>query len=314
MNQDLIHGTIDMHLHSHPDIAPRKTDDIELAQAAAEAGMGGIMIKSHLGSSVERAYLVQKMVPDIRVFGSLVLNYPVGGLNPHAVDSYVRLGAKEVWMPSLSAQFTLSFQRANISLEDRIAFNEAHGGASPPAGLEIQPGDPWPWSQNGHGISIVDENGKLVKEVEIILEILAAGDVILGTGHLSIPETHTLIDAAQEIGVKSVLVTHPEYMAPMSVEDQIAYSKRGVFFERCFVCITKPSKAVGGGLPFDVIVKNIRAVGVESTVLGTDFGQAHNIYPVEGMREYLQKLQEAGFSDNEIESMAIKTPSALLGI
>jgi predicted metal-dependent phosphotriesterase family hydrolase len=32
------------------------------------------------------------------------------------------------------------------------------------------------------------------------------------------------------------------------------------------------------------------------------------------MREYLQKLQEAGFSDNEIESMAIKTPKALLGI
>jgi len=314
MTQDLIRGVIDMHVHSHPDVAPRKTDDLELARAAAEAGMGGFMIKSHLGSSVERAYLVQQMVPDIRVFGSVVLNYTVGGLNPHAVEPYLRLGAKEVWMPSISAQYTLDFQRANISLEDRIAFNKAHGGASPPPTLKVQPGDPWPWSQNGHGISIVDGSGKLLSEVWVILEILAASDVILGTGHLSIPETHALIDAAHQMGVKRVLVTHPEYMPPMSIEDQITLARQGVFFERCFVSETKPSKGVGGGMPFDVIVRSIRAVGVESTVLGSDFGQANNAHPVEGMKMYLQQLYDAGFSETEIERMAIKTPSALLDI
>src|SRR5512136_706328 len=103
---DKIPGIYDMHIHSAPDIAPRKTDDLELVKAAAAAGMGGIMIKSHLGSSVERAYLVNQVVPDIRVFGGLVLNFPVGGLNPFAVDSYVRMGAKEVWMPTLSAEYT----------------------------------------------------------------------------------------------------------------------------------------------------------------------------------------------------------------
>jgi hypothetical protein len=62
MSRDLMHGAIDMHLHSHPDIAPRKANDIELAQAAAEAGMGGFIIRSHLGSSVER-YIWSADVP-----------------------------------------------------------------------------------------------------------------------------------------------------------------------------------------------------------------------------------------------------------
>ncbi len=311
---DKISGVFDMHVHTAPDIAPRKTDDLELAKAAAEAGMGGFLLKSHLGSTVERAYLINRMVPNIRVFGGLVLNFPIGGLNPFAVDSYVRLGAKEVWMPTLSAEYTLTYQRAHVPLEDRIAFNKAHGGDSIPPSMKVQPGDPWPWSRNGRGISIFDETGKIASEVWTILEILAPKDVILGTGHLSVPETHALVDAAREKGVKRILATHPEYMAPLSVEDQHVLAKKGVFFERLFVITTESSKAVGGPLPLEVIVKNIRTIGVESTVLGTDFGQAKNIHPVLAMQEYLQRLRQAGFKENEIESMTINTPKALLGI
>lgn len=112
--------------------------------------------------------------------------------------------------------------------------------------------------------------------------------------------------------MKRVLATHPEYMAPLSLDDQITLARKGVFFERCFVLTTESTKAVGGFLPLEVIVKNIRAVGVESTVLGTDFGQARNIHPVAAMKDYLQRLGEAGFKDSEIETMAVKTPMALL--
>jgi len=310
---DKIPGVFDMHIHAAPDIAPRKTDDLELARTAAAAAMGGIMIKSHLGSSVERAYLVNQIVPNIRVCGGLVLNFPVGGLNPFAVDSYARLGAREVWMPTLSAEYTLSYQKAHVPLADRIAFNQAHGGASIPPSMKVQPGDPWPWSKNGRGITILDEAGKIVPEVWTILEILAFHEVILGTGHLSVPETHALVDAARQMGVKRILATHPEYMAPLDLEDQRVLARKGVFFERCYVLIAPATKTVGGFLPFDLIVKNIRAIGVESTVLGTDFGQAANIHPVQAMQEYIQRLQEAGFKEKEIEAMAIQNPKALLG-
>ena len=180
--------------------------------------------------------------------------------------------------------------------------------------MKFQPDDPWPWSKNGRGISICDEGGKLVPEVWTILEILAPRDVILGTAHLSVPETHALVDAATQMGVKRILATHPEYMAPLSMEDQRVLARKGVFFERCYVLTTPATKTLGGFLPFEVITKNIRAIGVETTVLGTDFGQASNIHPVLGMQEYLRRLHEAGFTEGEIERMAIKKPKALLGI
>ena len=169
-------------------------------------------------------------------------------------------------------------------------------------------GDPWPWSKNGKGITIFGEDGAILPEVWTILEILAASETILGTGHLSVAETHALVDAARQMGVKRILATHPEYMAPLSVDDQLALAKKGVFFERCFLCTTVLSKAVGGPLPFSVIVNNIRAVGVESTVLGTDFGTAKNIHPVAAMEEYQKELRQAGFKESEIETMAVKTP------
>ena len=43
----LIKGSYDLHIHSAPDVMPRKANDLELARRAAAAGMGGIMLKSH---------------------------------------------------------------------------------------------------------------------------------------------------------------------------------------------------------------------------------------------------------------------------
>jgi hypothetical protein len=79
-------------------------NDIELAREAALARMSAILIKSHQNSTVERAWLVSQWIPEIRVFGGIVLNETVGGLNPAAVQLAVKLGAKQVWMPTRSAR------------------------------------------------------------------------------------------------------------------------------------------------------------------------------------------------------------------
>src|SRR5438105_5235 len=70
-------GTIDFHLHTAPDVRPRKLDDFEAARQAAARGM--------------------------RVFGGLALNAPVGGLNPAAVEIALAMGAAQIWMPTESA-------------------------------------------------------------------------------------------------------------------------------------------------------------------------------------------------------------------
>lgn len=70
----------------------------------ARAGMNAILIKSHQNSTVERAWLVSQWIPGIRVFGGIVLNETVGGLNLAAVRLAVKMGAKQVWMPTRSAR------------------------------------------------------------------------------------------------------------------------------------------------------------------------------------------------------------------
>jgi hypothetical protein len=50
-------------------VDPRRFNDLDLAREAARAGMGAILIKSHQNSTVERAWLVSKVVTGIQVFG-----------------------------------------------------------------------------------------------------------------------------------------------------------------------------------------------------------------------------------------------------
>ncbi len=285
-----------MHVHSSPDLVPRKTDDIELAHAAKEAGMGGILLKAHHGSTVDRAYLVQQMVPDINVFGTVTLNYPIGGLNPQAVEACLRMGGKEVWMPTLSAK-------------NQIEFNERKGHTRPMTPFDS--GRPGPWVRNGQGISILDESGGLLDAIWEILEIVAEAEAILGTGHLSVGEIRALAQAAKEKGVKRLLITHPELpVVRMELEDQLFLARLGAFFERCLICTTP----IGENLPMEVLSKNIRATGVDSNILSSDYGQVMNEHPVKAMEGYLEKIHQVGFNVGELERMTVAVPKSLLGL
>ena len=85
-------GVIDMHVHTNPDLRLRAYDDLELTDAAVKVGARAIVIKTHQGTTMDRAYLCNrynKIVhgnKDFTMFGSITLNHPVGGLNPAAVE------------------------------------------------------------------------------------------------------------------------------------------------------------------------------------------------------------------------------------
>ncbi|MFN3325679.1 MAG: DUF6282 family protein [Bryobacteraceae bacterium] len=271
---DFLEGAVDMHVHSAPDLDPRRYDDLELAREAARAGMGALLLKSHLGSTVERAYLVSQVVREIKVHGSIVLNEPVGGLNPAAVRVALELGAREVWMPTRSA--------AN--------HRRHHGQAG--------------------GLTVVDDCGGIVPEVEEILRLIAARQCILGSGHLAPEETVALVKRAKELGVGKVLITHPEWSAtfyPIELQRQLA-ALGGVFFERCYVSTTHRC----GFTPFPVIEDAIAAVGVETTVISTDLGQVDTPAPVDGLRLYADRLLSSGFTREQIREMARELPFRLL--
>ena len=51
----LLKGAYDMHIHTAPDVTPRKCDDLELARRLQAAGMAGCAIKSHYMDTSGRA-------------------------------------------------------------------------------------------------------------------------------------------------------------------------------------------------------------------------------------------------------------------
>jgi Family of unknown function (DUF6282) len=79
-------GVIDIHVHTAPDSVPRSIDAIDLAKLAESRGMRAIVLKNHYEPTASVAYLVQKVVPGIQVFGGIDLNLSVGGMNPIAVE------------------------------------------------------------------------------------------------------------------------------------------------------------------------------------------------------------------------------------
>src|ERR1700746_2634409 len=98
-------GAVDLHCHPYPDLFPRLADDFYIVRAARDAGMKAIVLKCHHENTVSRAYLVQRVLPGTRGLGGVVLNYYVGGINAAAVEAALRLGGKEVWMPTVDAGY-----------------------------------------------------------------------------------------------------------------------------------------------------------------------------------------------------------------
>src|SRR5512140_486648 len=69
--------------------------------------MRAVILKSHVTSTADRAAIAEAAVGGrVRVFGGIVLNRAVGGLNADAVAATLALGGRVVWLPTTSARST----------------------------------------------------------------------------------------------------------------------------------------------------------------------------------------------------------------
>src|SRR6185437_13479832 len=91
--RELLRGAYDTHVHVAPDVVERKIDDVSLARELTQLGMDGVVLKSHYGSTAERAAVVRAAVPGVQTLGAIALNRAVGGINPLAVEIAAREGA-----------------------------------------------------------------------------------------------------------------------------------------------------------------------------------------------------------------------------
>ena len=289
----LLEGAYDLHIHSAPDIMPRKGSDLDFARRAADAGMGGILVKSHYVSTADRATLVGQVVAGVRVYGALALNHAVGALNPIAVDVAGRAGARLIWFPTVDAANEVEYQKANPGGARAYWFTMQQelvekGMSRPP-------------------LSVLGEDGRVSEAARRVLEAIAAHDMILATGHLGVEEVVRLAKEAREIGVRRMVATHPEFPSiAMPVDVQVDLARQGVFMERCY------TTAFSGKVSWDEMFAAIRAVGPGGCVLATDLGQPSGPWPEEGMLDFVRRLLEAGFTEAEIRIMAVDNPRSLV--
>ena len=270
----LLQGVIDIHIHTNPDIRGRRLNDIELATEARRVGARAIVIKSHLVTTMDRAAIARVVVPEIDIFGGIVLNPHVGGLNAIAVDTAIKLGAKFVWLPT------------SFSANER-----KHQGKSD--GIE----------------TVVD--GKVVPALLPILKMVAEADVALATGHLTPAESLVVVEEARKQGVKKIVINHPEWMTVnMSIDDQKRLSQFDVFFERCYARNVGGKYDKNFRRNLDAM----EVLGFDSTIVATDGGQVENPMWSDALAEYIGFLLQAGVPQAALDQMTKVNPAKMLGL
>jgi hypothetical protein len=285
-SKELLKGAVDTHIHTAPDIYPRSVTVYEAAQNAKAAGMRAILVKSHCTDTSDRAELTRQLT-GFPVYGGVTLNYPVGGLNIHAVRESIRQGGKQVWMPSTSA---IPFLRE--------AETVPHLAKTLP--LDVK------------GITILKRDGRLAPEIKPILELVAENDISLASSHVSPQEGLLLVKAAREIGVKRITITHPHAgFLGYTVDQMIELGQLGALLEFHYAFATKMMQTP---TPVTELAKMIRRIGPAQVIMATDGGQAGNPPPHEMLRLFIAGMLEAGFSDEEIQIMTIRNPGWVLNL
>jgi hypothetical protein len=286
----LLKGAIELHCHSYPSLFPRRQTDWELIEDVKAAGMAGVVIKAHEAQTVDRANLIRMKEPGLHVYGGLVCNHFTGGLSPAAVDAAIRLGAKIIWMPTFSSK---EHQCHFAKKETRFFVSER------------------PLTHPAEGLEIWDQHRRILPNVHEILQLIGEANIILATGHLHAEEVIALVKAAKQHKVEKILIQHADLgIAPIPLELQKELAKQGAILEKCYLACSTDFQ----DLTVAEMAETIRQIGADSCVLVTDYGQLHNIPPVEALSSFVSELLSCGISETSIEKMIVNNPKALLGI
>ena len=284
LSRALLQGAVDLHIHTAPDIFPRSVDAIEAAEDAKAAGMAAIAIKSHSTDTAARAETASRRA-GFPVTGGVALNYPVGGLNPYAVEESARQGGRIVWLPTLSARHFLARADNVPVLRDQSPVNS-------------------------EGIVVTTEDGEVKPDVEDVLQLIRQHDMILCSGHVSPAETMQVFRRAKEIGIQRLVVTHPHAaFVGADARDMAELAALGAMNEMHYAFVTK---IIDPPQTMSYLAGLIRAVGVRSCYLATDGGQAVNPRPTEALRLFIEGMLGEGFTSDELRYMTADAPRQLL--
>lgn len=275
---DVLRGTIDIHVHSDPDNVPRSLDGLDAAKQARAKGMRGIVLKNHYDPTAGLALLARKEAPGLEVFGGVDLNLPVGGMNAAAVEHLTQINGgwgRVVWMSTFDAENQVRFSKENRPFVS------------------------------------VARNGALLPQTRAVIAATARHGLVLATGHTSPAEALLLLHEGRAQGVKHMVVTHA--MNPpvlMTIPQMQAAAREGGLIEFVAGSLAEADAAAR----IDRYADAIRQIGPEHCILSSDLGQKGNALPTDGFTAFIRTMQKKGFSVQDIDRMTKSNPAQLLGL
>ena len=293
---DLLKGAVDCHVHACPHLNARCLDVFQAARQAADAGMRAIGLMDNFANSAGLAALAMRELGalGVEVFGGLIMEPPCGGVSVEAVQIALDYG----YGPGSGARF--------ISLPTHHTRN-----------IALQEGRPADYVD---GCLAIPESGPLPDPLPEILDMLAARDAVFNTGHLSAAEAVRATEAARSRGVERILVPCSHYDEQTVTE----VCGLGAFAEFSFFFVSHATQV--GLTHVDAERHTVSAVGVpqmarliraatpERAVVSSDCGVFVLPPPVEGLREFLLLLEAAGFSRDDLKTMAAVNPARLFKV
>ena len=282
-------GVIDMHVHPDPDVFGRSLTDSEMATIARRKGMRGIVLKNHVVTTADRAALAMQQVPGIEIWGGIVLNNSVGGVNPAAVEWMHRMSGgrgKMVWLPTFDADKHVK------TLVDKSK-----------SGLVVAP------------------NGQVTPQMEEVLKIIARENLVLATGHVHADEVIAVTKRARELGVKNIIVTHGLTNIPgLTTEQAKQVAQMGGYIEICYLqFLTGPTAQYQWMTHWDrvdakAVAQAVKDIGADHLILSTDLGQQGMMTPPDGIENQVAAVRAAGVAQSDIDKMMKRNPARLLGL
>lgn len=290
-----LEGGVDMHSHVGPSKFDRRVNGYEYARQCAVAGFDAIVMKEHYLPTVYAVEYIDRLLEaegiDIKVVGSLVLNYCNGGFNPFAVQTAIDYGSKVIWAPTIDAK----------------NHGEKTSGVGTFLGVEEIPEE----YRSVAGLTATDEVGELTDDVRLCIEKIVDANVVLAIGHLSYEETEAMVEYATSLGHEKVVIDHPLFDITDFDRDQMdALVAMGA-------TLNFPYCGLGPRFRWSTpeeICDNIQRVGVDNCIVSSDVGQPGNPSAPEALEMMGELLIRAGLSVEEYTTLLEHNPKELLDI
>jgi hypothetical protein len=289
IENELLKGAIDCHIHAYPDFVHRSQDFIQVAIDASKAGMRALAFKDHWNISCNAAYLAQRHIDYLVEKGELTHRVEIYGgigtclgMNPDAVRIALQYpNMKMIWFPTFTS---FGFWR----------------GAGRRADGKPEKTD----------VRLVSDSGEVLPEVVEIMKMAVEKKVGIGFGHTDFKELLPLARKAKELGARATL-DHPLLeLNKLLLEEMKELADLGVYVGTyCQPMIPSLYQPVCD--PMETI-KTIREIGPERCIIGSDFGQVLHMDTIDGMRVFIRALLAFGIKEQEIKIMLRDNPAKLM--